>query len=106
MSIKITSDDYLWVDVDWTLLVPVNGAFMPTVPNSELIDWLRHSHKQGKRIIVWTSNSKGKSWAEEAIKICDIEDIVEDCYPKPKFIVDDDDLHYSIISPMGELVYE
>jgi len=90
----------IYIDVDWTLLLPSEGCFIPTTPNEKLIEKIKAWKLDGHTIIVWTSNPKGVKWAKDAVKICEIEGWVDLCLPKPKVIVDDEHLEYKTIDPV------
>lgn len=95
-------DKVVYIDVDFTLLLPASpDLFIPTEVNHKLVEQIKKWKETGWSIIVWTSNSKGVSWAREAVVICNIEDYVDLTLPKPHTIVDDDHLeYYKIIDPI------
>ena len=93
-------DDVIYIDVDETLLLS-NELVTSKDLNLSLIEKIKEWKEEGKSIIVWTSNSGGKAWADKAVEICGIEDYVDLTLPKPHIIVDDDHLeYYQIIDPI------
>lgn len=98
----VTNDKIIYVDVDWTLLIPSeDDLIIPDSPNVPLVEKIKEWYKDGYTIVVWTSNSRGVVRAEEAVILCQLEDYVDFCLPKPYKIVDDDHLeYYSTIDPV------
>jgi hydroxymethylpyrimidine pyrophosphatase-like HAD family hydrolase len=75
----------LYVDVDRTLVMWESGDKWH--PHKEHIDLLRQFKYQGHGVIIWSAG--GVEWALKAVKLLEIEELVDLVAGKPDWYIDD-----------------
>ncbi len=75
----------LYVDVDRTLIMWETGDNWH--PHKEHIDLLRQFAYQGHGVVIWSAG--GVDWAVKAVKLLEIENLVDLVITKPDWFIDD-----------------
>ncbi|WP_031386503.1 hypothetical protein [Desulfonatronum thiodismutans] len=86
MGFRLPPPDVIAVDVDGTLFRPVPGQ-REMEANADLITWIRERKAEGFTIMIWSL--RGQEYAQDAVDLAGIGDVVDLVLSKPGYVVDD-----------------
>jgi hypothetical protein len=84
----MSSDLYVYVDIDDTI---VRSVGTKRIPMPDTIQHVRDLKKQGAILYCWSSG--GGEYAKQSAREFDIADCFETFLPKPKVMIDDQEVH-------------